>query len=155
MSLVIPGMARPSNLHLPEDASAIPVSSDLYDICNRIKAISPRLYVILIDFGTHKGYNYAVMEHCEDNVDRLVFRCEELDDRVLKRLRHLMALPLDVRLVELEKEETRKNEELEENAFEELYERFGRPMWTELERCGFIQRRTSYAKRGVKATNVK
>jgi hypothetical protein len=39
--------------------------------------------------------------------------------------------------------------ESREREFEDLYESMGRPMWTDLERCGFIQRGSSYAKRGV------
>lgn len=151
MSLAIAG--RPTNLHLPPDVAAVPVSSDVYGICDRISQVSRRLYIILVTDS--KSHTFIIMEKCEDGQDRLVFRVKELDGRVIKRLEEMMSLPLEVRIAKLEKDAYRYREEAEEAAFEELYDRLGGPMWSQLEHDGFIQRNKSYPKRGIKATSVK
>jgi hypothetical protein len=147
MSLAVAG--RPTNLHLPPGTAAIPVSSDMFDICSRVAEIDPNLYIVLTMQGS--SHAYVIMEKCRDGVDRLVFRVNVLDQRVLNRLKYLMTHPLDERLKILEKEEYELKAEKAEREFEELYERVGRPMWTQLEHDGFIQRSVSYPKRGVKA----
>lgn len=146
MSLAVAG--RPTNLRLPPDAAAVPVDSDMFNICERVKEISPNLYIILVTDST--DHSFVIMEQAKDGVDYLVFRVSKLDGRVLDKLKYLMAHPLSERLMILEKEEYRLEEERKEREFEELYERVGRPMWTQLEHDGFIQRKTSYPKRGVK-----
>lgn len=144
---VITVAGRPSNLVLPEGTAVTEVESDLYNICDRVKGISPRLSIILADSG--EKYAFIVMEHCADGVERLVFKVRELDGRVVKRLEQLMAMPLAARYEELEKQAYRLEQEEHENQMEELYERLGRPMWTQLEHDGFIQRGVSYPKTGV------
>lgn len=147
MSLVVPATARPANLHLRPGTKAELVDGDLYDVCKRIGEVDERLFILLLDDGD--AYAYAIMERCPDGWDRLVFKVKQLDGRVIERLRGLMAVPLNERLKTLEAEEHRLKEEAEQEAFEELYERLGGPMWTELERTGFSQRPISYPKRGV------
>lgn len=149
MGLAVAG--RPTNLRLPPEAAAMAVESDMYAICERVREISPRLFIVLI--ADSRSHAYAIMEQCEDGVDRLIFRVKELDGRVLNRLREILAMPLQERLAKLEKDEYRHREEAAEHQFEELYERLGRPMWAQLEHDGFIQRNRSYPKRGVKATS--
>lgn len=149
MSLAVAG--RPTNLHLPPEAEAIPVDSDLYEICERIKEISRDLYILLTIYPDG-GQTYVIMEKCKDGVDRLCYRVKELDGRVLDKLRWMLHMPLDERLAKLEAEEYKIEEERIDQEHEELYERVGGPMWHDLEKCGFIQRPVSYPKRGVKAT---
>lgn len=134
-------------MHLPEGAKAYLVESDVYGICEQIAEISPRLHVFLLTDDAK--YAYAITEHCEDNVERLVFKVKELDGRVIKRLRTLMAKPLLQRLDEIEKENHRFEQQELDDELERLYEELGRPMWTQLEHDGFIQRSISYPKAGV------
>ena len=149
MSLVVPDTARPSNLHFAADVAVKMVDSDVYNICDRIREISDRLYIVVA--SRPDEYCFVIMESCDDGVDRMVYKLKELDGRVIERLREMMAVPLGERLRRLEIEEHKFNEERREEDLEELYERLGRPMWTELERCGFIDGRgVSYPKRGPK-----
>lgn len=146
-ALTLPGGVRPTNLHLPEGMSAVFVDSDMFDICERVKEISPRLYIILLT--DDKNYAYTIMEHCVDGVDRLVFKRRQLDARVLAELRQIMSVPLEERVKRLEKEHEKILADYHESQLDDMYEQIGRPMWTDLERCGFIQRPVSYPKTGV------
>lgn len=150
MSVIVPGHSRPSNLHLPEGTNVREIDSDVYNICTQLKGISNRLFVVLLEGDDQ--YSFAVMEHCIDDVDRLVFRVKELDQRVVRKLYKLMELSLSDRMDQLEKDEYRMQQEQKELELDELYERFGRPMLSQLEHDGFTQRPVSYPKRGVKAT---
>lgn len=148
-TLTLPNGTRPSNLHLSAEMRHAYVDGDLYNICERIKEIDPRLYIV--DLHKSDQFVYAIMEgECQDGFDHVIFKVRELDDRVLKRLRYLMALPLKVRLAIAEKEEHVFAEQAREAEMEELYERIGRPMWTDMDKCGFIPggRGVSYPKSG-------
>ena len=138
---------KPTNLVLGDTMKATYVDGDMFNICERIKEISPDLYIVLLE--KDDKFAYAVMEHCVDGVERLVFKVKELDARVCDKLRYLLAMPLAERVAEIEKQEYRLEADRREQEQEELYERFGRPMWTELERTGFIRRGVSYPKRGA------
>lgn len=150
MSLVIPGTSAPSNLHLPAGARAMPIDGDLLNICERVKEISPALSILLLEHDDN--FAWAIMETAADGTEMLVFRTTELDGRVIDKLRQLMAKPLNERMAELEKQEYKMQEEQHDAELELLYETLGRPMWTQLEHDGFIQRGVSYPKRGVKAS---
>lgn len=146
--LILPTGTKPSNLHLPPEVQHMSVEGDVYGICERIKEIDPNLHVVLIVDGDDA--RYVIMEHCNDGVERMVFKTKQLDGRVEKKLRYIMSVPLAVRIANLEKENAKFEEEARENEFEELYENLGRPMWTQLEHDGFIDGRgSSYAKRGI------
>ena len=138
---------KPTNLVLGDTMKAAYVDGDVFNICERVKEISPDLYIVLLE--KDDKFAYAVMEHCVDGVERLVFKVKELDNRVCEKLRRLMSIPLNERVAEIEKHEHRLEAERLEQESDELYERFGRPMWTQLEHDGFIQRGVSYPKRGV------
>jgi hypothetical protein len=146
-ALTLPSGTRPSNLHLPEGMTATFIDADMYDICERVKEISPRLAIVLLEHDSK--YAYAIIENCVDGVERLVFKVQQLDGRVIDKLRKIMALPLEHRIIELEKEHERILADYKEQQLEDMYDRIGRPMWTDLERCGFIQRPVSYPKAGV------
>lgn len=148
-TIILPGSAMPSNLVVPEGVVAESVESDLYSICERVKEISESLHIVLLK-GDPRGMNFAIMERCEDGVARLIYKVKELDARVLERLRYLMAVPFEQRFEQVEKDNHRWEQAQHEEQLEDLYERLGRPMWTELERCGFIDGRpVSYPKAGV------
>lgn len=145
--LMLPSGLAPSNLHLRPGVNARYVENDIFDIAKRVRAVDESLHIIELEEDGRVVY--AIMEHGRDGIERLVFRVSELDGRVVERLRYLMAMPLHERLDKLEEEELRANASKHEDDMDELYERVGRPMWTELEKCGFIQRSVSYPKTGV------
>lgn len=148
-ALTLPDGVRPSNLHLGPGTQHVAVEADMYGICERIKEVDPSLHVVLL--SSDDKWCFAIMELCADGVERLVFKVKELDERVIAKLRRLMALPLKQRLARLEKDEFKFYADKKERELDELYEQLGRPMWTQLERCGFIQRPVSYPKLGVAA----
>lgn len=137
----------PSNLEIPGWMKTKYVSGDLYNICLRIKEISPDLHVIPLEGDG--PYHFAIAEDCPDGVTRLVFRCQELDDRALKHLQEIMFLDFTERVKAFDREQEIAEAKRKEAELEELYERVGAPMLPELERAGFIQRPVSYPKTGV------
>lgn len=142
----------PSNMIVPPELRGVQVEGDVYNICERIREVSERLTVVPL-VNDPNGHNYCIAERCEDGVERTIVKVYELDQRVVTHLLKLMAKPLSERLAELERTERRLEEQEKENQLDDLYERLGRPMWTELERCGFIEQRpVSYPKRGIKPT---
>jgi len=145
--LLLPGGLAPSNLHLAEGTRASYVDGDLYRICDRMREVDQSLYAVQL--SDDQRYAYAIMEDCEDGVQRLIFKVKELDGRVIEKLRYLMARPLHERLTEIEAMHHRLEADRKENELDELYEKLGRPMWTQLEHDGFIQRGVSYPKLGV------
>lgn len=139
---------KPSNLEVPYGYSDVHVDGDLYNICERVKEISPDLFIIPLPEGSGP-WRFSIGERCKDGVERLVFHTRELDGRVVDELRRIMAMPLNERLRKLEQEEHQFDADERERQLDELYETVGRPMWTELEKCGFIQRGVSYPKSGA------
>jgi hypothetical protein len=152
---------RPTNLHLTpfyknEDGLLIinkakVVTSDIYMICERIKEINPRLYLLELEQDSREGqrFGYAIMEKCIDGVDRVIFRVtkDRLDARVLEKLRYIMALDLNERIAVCDREREREEKAQAEAASEEIWNSVGGPMWVELERDGFIETRPiSYRK---------
>lgn len=123
------------------------VEGDVYDICTRIKELDPSL-VIYANDETH-AKKFSVVEMCKDHVERLVFTTDELDGRIISKLQHLLFVPFEKRFAEAERLEQQAKDDADEKSLNDLYENMGRPMLTDLERCGFIQRSVSYAKRGV------
>jgi hypothetical protein len=161
LSVLLPEGMRPTNLHLTpfyknEDGLLIinkakVVTSDIYMICERIKEINPRLYLLELEQDSREGqrFGYAIMEKCIDGVDRVIFRVtkDRLDARVLEKLRYIMALDLNERIAVCDREREREEKAQAEAASEEIWNSVGGPMWVELERDGFIETRPiSYRK---------
>jgi hypothetical protein len=161
LSVLLPEGMRPTNLHLTpfyknEDGLLIinkakVVTSDIYMICERIKEINPRLYLLELEQDSREGqrFGYAIMEKCIDGVDRVIFRVtkDRLDARVLEKLRYIMALDLNERIAVCDREREREEMAQAEAASEEIWNSVGGPMWVELERDGFIETRPiSYRK---------
>lgn len=150
-NVIVPTGLAPSNLSLPPGNTARFVDSDLYNICERIKQVSPRLQVVLLEDG-RGSHTWAIMENCEDGVLRLVKKYRELDGRVITDMQRLLALPFEQRLEQALEEAEEAERKEREREMEALYERLGRPMWTQLEHDGFIETRPkSYPKIGVAA----
>ena len=145
--LILPTGSVPTNLRLLPSAKVKYVDNDLYDIAMRLKEVHPSIYVLEVD--DEQSVKWVIMEDCADGVQRLIFKVDTLDARVLRKLAEIMAMPLAERLAKLEKDEYKIEADRKEAQLDDLYERVGRPMWTQLEHDGFIQRGVSYPKVGV------
>lgn len=95
----------PSNLRAAPGAV---VESDVFNICERIKEISPRLTVRVIEGADAP---FVVSETGSDGVERFVARYEELDARILENLRYMAAVPFEDRVRKLEREIEASNTE--------------------------------------------
>jgi hypothetical protein len=163
--ILLPEGMRPTNLHLTpqykmvrEDGAEVAVfnkarvcTADVYNICERIREVSPRLYLLELEQESVEGnkFGYAVMEQCSDGVDRVIFRVTKkgLDGRTITKLRRLMAVDLHTRIAICDRERDKFEAEQAEAAREQLWETVGGPMQIELERNGFIDGRgVSYRK---------
>lgn len=147
MPVTLPESCAPTNLRLRPTVQVRYVDSDMYDICQRIKELDDRLFIIDLEEGS--SHAYAIMETATDGTEMLVCRVKELDERLLQKLRYYAAVPLDHRIRLFDAEEKRDREKWLEDSMEELYDRMGGPMWHQLEHDGFAQRGVSYAKKGV------
>lgn len=137
------------------------VTGDVYRIADRIAELSQETYgdsdrLILADrvgdgWPDDGGFRYTVSEVCDDGVLRWVMGIQngELDDRVITRLKEMLYVPAEKRFSRLEAEEARRNAAIEIEQLDKMVEEIGLPMLRDLERCGFVQRRTSYSKSGT------
>lgn len=96
------------------------VTSDLYNISQRIKEVDPNLSLVF-----QKGHDrpWVVMEQGRDGVERFVSRYKRADASILDNLRYMLAVPYDQRLAALEKQidaENRQREQFPEDKFEEF-----------------------------------
>lgn len=148
MSLIIPEGARPHNLHFGDDVQVRVVDSDMYNICDRLREIHPDMYIVA---ATRDGeIIFNIMDAAPDGSVQRIFRCKELDARVLEKVRYIMSVPFEERYALACREIDEHDAAQKEEQLEDLYERLGRPMWTQLEHDGFIDgRNKSYSKRGV------
>lgn len=133
--LSIPGTAGPNNLHYGTDVRASIVDGDLYDICTRLEEVDPSLFIVALE--SPDGKAFAIMEHCDDGWDRLIWRVPVLDQRVLRKAEYLKKVPFEKRFEEAEKVEERMKAEEDAKAFEDLYENLGAPMLRQLRHDGF------------------
>lgn len=152
MSLLVPA---PSNLLLPMGTKSFLVEQDMFNICSRIREEidgGHRLFVVLHEEPNGNQY-YTIMERQDNGVEAVAIpRVEQLDGRVLERLRYILHVPLAKRLEELERLEAIADQKRKDDELDELYERMGGPMYSQLERDGFIGPRSkSYAKRNATA----
>jgi hypothetical protein len=126
------------------------VDSDVFNICERVKEISPNLHIVVADPPRPDGKNFIIMEETAPGDWMSVARYEALDNRVITHLEKMKRIPLHDRLAKLEKEEEDWEKKSAEDSLDELYERMGGPMWTQLEHDGFVDSRgVSYPKKGV------
>lgn len=153
-TLVLPETARPANLYLSRGSRARVLTSDLYDICNRVAELDPSLYIIELDHDDPRPYRYIVMERCRDGVDRMALRVREgeLDARVLGKLRYQLAVPLDQRAAEIERDLEKWEQDYREEESDRLYEKIGHDFRKQLHDCGFTRapRPTSYPTKAIR-----
>lgn len=146
--LVVP--IHPDNLRHQDNR--VPMTSDVFNICERIKEIDPNLYIYALDPPVLLGdrvLNYSICEICRDGVERLVMRVNALDARIIEHLEYLLRVPFEQRFAEAERRADKIEADAREAELDKLYEEVGAPMLPLLERTGFMTRRSSYAKRGV------
>lgn len=105
-------MATPQlELPIPENLQARGfkrVEGDLYNICERIKEISPRL--VLRFQENHPTHPWVVFENCVDGVQRYVSRYIAPDARILDDLRYMLTVPFKDRADKVQKEVDAYNE---------------------------------------------
>ena len=135
------------------------VTNDLYHIAERLQEIEGgrgRLYIEAFDEPLEwqgRTYNFAVTEYVPELTppERLVMRVEHLDGRVIERVERMRRIPFHKRFAEAEKLEAKWAEEYKQEQLNNLYERMGGNMLIQLDRCGFVQRPVSFAKRNATA----
>jgi hypothetical protein len=148
--LMLPDGLAPSNLHLRESVKTRFVESDVFDIARRVAEISPRLFIVELQEGDKAAW--CVMEMCDDGVQRIVKKYDELHPAILPDIARMLSIPLNVRVELAQKEIDDANAKQHEDMLEKLYENMGQRMHRELERCHFIEHRPiSYPKLGVAA----
>jgi hypothetical protein len=146
--LLLPDGFAPSNLHLRPSVKTRYVDGDMFNICERLAEISPRLFIVEMAEGD--DCSYAIMEHADHGVESLVCKVKELDARVLDRVQRMLHIPFEHRLAEIEKENAKYEADHHEDILEGMYERMGHQFRYQLEHDGFITHRgISYPKRGV------
>lgn len=150
-TLLLPRGATPTNIHLREGDKARLVTGDLFHVSERIREISPNLYILELEVGSAeaKKFSFAIMEQCKDGVDRLVIRVPktretQLDGRILDRLRRIMAVDLHTRIAILDAEREKWEAEKHEDEIEQNWENLGGPMYVQMAHDGFFQRSESY-----------
>lgn len=116
------------------------VDGDLYHICERIKEVDPSLFIVQLVDDRH-NCAYMIMEHCEDGVDRLVYKTKELDARVIEKCQYMKSVPFEHRFKVIEKEIDEAEADRKAKEAERFYELVGAPMREELQRCGFTETR--------------
>lgn len=159
-TILLPSGARPTNLHLVPyqlDENGIPiitkaslVTHDMWMICERVKEISPNLYLLELLRTSREAekFGYALMEHCPD-MDRLIMRVtkDNLDGRLLEKLRYIMSVDLHERIKICDRIRDKEEADQAENNSEAMWETMGGPMQIQLEHDGFIDSRgVSYRK---------
>ncbi len=131
--LIVSGV--PSNINVPRGVHVAEVTGDIYSICERLKEYDPRIRVTPL--RDDANYKFSIGEIGPDGVLRQILMAEELDERIIERLRYIQAVPLTERVRAIEadydKEQARKADEEAEH----LYETVGKTIHENLFSCGF------------------
>jgi hypothetical protein len=151
-NLMLPDGFAPSNLHLRSSVKVRYIDGDMFNICERLAEIDPRLFIVELSDDEVDGAKYVIMEHCDDGVARMAIpeRLKELDARVLERVQYILNVPWEHRLAAIEAENEAYEKAHHEQILDEMYEKMGGQFRWQLEHDGFITHRgVSYAKKGV------
>ena len=131
-------LPRPSNLRLAPGVQAELVDSDMYSICDRVREIDPRLYIVAL--SDEDKHSYVVMEQTPHG-DMLVTKVRELDQRIVDKLGYILSKPMSQRVRELELEEERWAAQEQKREMDEMIENVALPMQRQLWQDGFIDSR--------------
>lgn len=131
------------------------VTADMFHIAQRIQEVGDNLYIQHLDPPVTMGdqtWNFAIVEwvpHLQPP-ERLVYRTEALDARVIQHVEYLLRVPFSKRFAEAEALEEKHRQEDIDRQLDEALENWGWDFRRQLEHDGFITHRgTSYPKRGV------
>jgi hypothetical protein len=113
----------------------VAVEDDVLNVVRDIREIDPRIHV----FHNEQTGKFDLVEHCLDGVERLIFSVEELDPRVVSRLResdswrdgnpdHVVADEDDF-LTKAEKEQEQLQAEIQESSLEKIRDAGERLAW--------------------------
>lgn len=143
--------ATPDNYR--SDFGSLQVEGDVYGICDRLAELSTKTFgnkhrLVLRDRKDEPGRRYVVSEIGEDGVERWVKGFDRIDGHVIESLEYMLHVPFEKRFAEAEALEAKTKADAEEETLDNYAEMVGLPMLRDLERTGFIQRRTSYSKSG-------
>ncbi|WP_281783776.1 hypothetical protein [Sinimarinibacterium flocculans] len=144
----------PANLRLRDDVrvkllgGSAGIESDMHRICERIALISPNLFIVQLEDSDARSW--LIMEQTKHGSEELVYKTDELDARVLTKIRYMRSVPLEKRVAKIEAEIEAEKAAAHENEMEELYEKMGADFHKQLAHDGFITHTgKSFAKRGV------
>jgi hypothetical protein len=144
--IILP-ISTPTNIRFDGAASGRfrveEITSDMYNISERLKEIDPNLYVLLREDRAMGAKAFTIMWSRETD-DELVLTCRRLDARVIEHVQYLMKVPLERRFNEACKIIDKLEAEKAEDEKDELVEKLGLPMIRELQRCGFIDTRGGF-----------
>lgn len=133
--LLIPGV--PANVRPGGRFKVTEVTNDLYNIAERIKEISPRLFINITEDQGTGSKAYTIVEETPTG-SQVVFRCNVLDARVLEHVQYLIKVPFAQRFAEAERRAEKYEAEAQEDEMSDLVERIGLPMLRDLKQCGFL-----------------
>ena len=131
-----------------DDWGRLEVTGDVYNICRRMRELSPNLRLRERRDWDDGGFRYIVSEISLDGAERWVMGLNELDGRLIERLQRMLHVPFEDRFAAAERAETKLKAQQDETKLDMLAENIGLPMLTDLERTGFVSRPRSYAKAG-------
>ncbi len=147
--LILPGVT-PANLVMGGRYETFSVTSDVYNICERLAELNPRLWIHGLRDTKTDEVAFCIMERTPEG-DKLVFKVKELDARVVEEVRYLLHIPFEVRFKAAEALLAKKEEEYKEDELNKLYEDMGEQFRYQLWHDGFFEHRDkSYPKKGVK-----
>jgi hypothetical protein len=148
--LMLPSGLAPSNLHLRPTVKAKFVSSDVFDICERLAEVDPRLSLWELSEEDKDHAAWLVTENV-NGTEMYVKKYQELTPQIIIDVERMRRIPLMKRIEIAQREADESEAELQRKNMEMLIEKVGLPMHRLLAECGFIEHRgRSYAKRGIK-----
>lgn len=149
--LILPGSA-PRNLRTHGAYRVEGITSDLYHVAERLRELNERLLIHLVVDKATGDHFYTIVE-VVDGVEQTVFKCRDLDARVVEHVRYLLNVPMNKRFAEAERLTEKYEADQREADSDDLAERIGLPMARELAACGFLDefggRSTSYPSKSV------
>ena len=148
--LVLPGIT-PANLKLGGRYKATMITSDMFNICERLAELNPRLEVHLLEDTQTGEHGYSITERVSEDRIEHVLTVKELDNRAVEQIQYFMKVPFEQRFAQSQKAMEKYEAGERQRELDELYEQLGQAFWYQLEHDGFIETRgKSYPKRGVK-----
>jgi hypothetical protein len=140
----------PANVNVEGRWRNAEVTSDVYNIADRLKELNDRLRINITEDTATGQWAYSIVEDTPEGW-QLVFRCRRLDARVVEHVRYLLKVPFAKRFDEAEKIVAKDAENAHNEELDALTENLGLPMIRDLERCGFLDgpRRQSFARTSV------